>query len=999
MRIPERPQNLADLDLMKRLRAYSDGTETWHLNKEPLGNHERKACGELYTNLTTLIEKCVHPLMDRVTSREMQGFTMHDHGHGLKVAHLMWHIVKPERRELLSPGEIALLVISAHLHDLGMGLSQEDRDNRLRPDSDLWDKVDIFPEYANAISGLQQLANQADTPVSMKAEAVFQIQQAQEALLCVDTRERHALKERYQEILSSLEQMHDRDRTGIPDILAALSFDGDSFKSKLIDVCVSHNEDAHVLLEHDPNNFDQFRFPTQYPIGCCFADIRFVAAALRLADILDFDRERTPPVLFHYLLPRSANPKENTSIREWSKHLAISNWEIEHGKIIFRGRSASAFIHHTILQFCTTIEDEIARTQSIFGVNDWPFCIQQKVEAVIEAVGYRYAPYQFSLDEERIYELLMGRNIYPEPLDALRELVQNAVDACKLRDGLMIRYDNSVIPSREGRIIVKLEERDERPPILHVIDTGIGMDRYVIENYFLKVGRSYYKSADFLRTRSELRKQNVDFKPISEFGIGFMTVFMLGDYIEVETALSVPIRGDAQRRTLRIDGLGKLIEIAESQNVTVPRFQGTRVSIRLRTQGSDGVPEWKVIEKYIRRMCINLEYPLYLQHATPNGVNETQVLPEGLKVPVPDYLADAALRIEVDDSENGLKGEIVIFREREGKAAEKALASSNPVQAYDPEDYRHRQRNFFSGSGVLLRGGFNIGPVPGLPGVYDSDRADARIEVTKDRAHPRFLPITDLARSRLLQDENIQSAVFKIWMKELLQQLDDLDTKPIGSPSIQLGLLRQAKWLEKYNAFDLYHLAKTAWQTFFDDFGKARERISLWEDGKVDRLWIGSAYSTDKLHWGIFELILPRITNLIVAEDTTHYTTNYYVEPPHQNWKQEFQKWNSFISEGLTWPKFAVFEKAIETVLYGVAGRSHFLNSRYKEKFANFSLDEITRLFRIFDTLVHAKRAGGLARIVASDIQLLNKAVETAGDLDLYYLGSRYKLASLVASN
>jgi molecular chaperone HtpG len=241
------------------------------------------------------------------------------------------------------------------------------------------------------------------------------------------------------------QQDRGQDRVHIPDIRAALSFDADSYLEKLIDVCVSHNEDAHVLMDRDPTNFDQWRFPTQYPIGCCIADVRFVAAVLRIADILDFDRERTPPVLYYYLLPRSADPSENVSVREWSKHLSISNWEIEAEKVVFRGRSPNALIHHAIVEFCHTIEGEISRTRGIFADEEWPICVKPNVEAVIETSGYRYIPYRFSLDEERIYELLMGRNIYERPLDALRELVQNAVDACLLRDAhaLLRRFDCS----------------------------------------------------------------------------------------------------------------------------------------------------------------------------------------------------------------------------------------------------------------------------------------------------------------------------------------------------------------------------------------------------------------------------------------------------------------------------------------------------------------------------------------------------------------------------
>ena len=425
MRIPERPALLSELDLMHRLKQYADGDASYDPSERNLGSRERGACLQLYTNLTALVEKCLHPLMDRITSREMRGFTMHDHAHGLKVAHLMWHILKPARRERLTPGEIAILVVAAHLHDLGMGLSDEERQARLRADSDLWETIESQSTLTDALAGLVELAKQEDAPEAAKSEAAFQVQQAQEALLCADTRERHATETRYKEIIRGLESMHLADPTKIPDVSAALSFDGDSYAEKLIEVCVSHNQDAHVLTDRDPANADQWRFPTRYPIGCCLADIRLLAATLRLADILDFDRERTPAVLFHYLLPRSATPSENVSVREWSKHLSISNWEAEQEKIVFRGRSPSAFVHHTIVEFCRTIEEEITRTYSLFDVDDWPFCVASRVEANIETHGYRYIPYRFSLDEEKIYQLLMGDNIYSNPLVSGRKVVES----------------------------------------------------------------------------------------------------------------------------------------------------------------------------------------------------------------------------------------------------------------------------------------------------------------------------------------------------------------------------------------------------------------------------------------------------------------------------------------------------------------------------------------------------------------------------------------------
>jgi hypothetical protein len=178
--------------------------------------------------------------MNRVTAQEMRGFTMHDSGHGLKVAHLMWYILSPARRSILTPVEIALLVVAAHLHDLGMGLSDEERRARLSPDSDLWEKLDPNSAVSEALSALSALINERHPSDAKVIEATYQVQQAQEALLCADSRERHATKERYSELLSTFSEMHFRDPRNIPDPATVLSFDGDSFQEKLIEICVSH---------------------------------------------------------------------------------------------------------------------------------------------------------------------------------------------------------------------------------------------------------------------------------------------------------------------------------------------------------------------------------------------------------------------------------------------------------------------------------------------------------------------------------------------------------------------------------------------------------------------------------------------------------------------------------------------------------------------------------------------------------------------------------------
>ena len=925
--------------------------------------------------------------MDRITAREMQGFTMHDRAHGLKVAHLMWHILKQERQQSLTPAEIGLMVTAAHLHDLGMGLSDQERAARLHRDSDLWEKLDPHSSYFGSLERLAEVARNSRNPAELTEEALYQVQQAQEALLCNDTRERHASRSRYQEILRNLQQIHTENPVNIIDPQSALSFDGDQFTDRLIEICVSHNESAHALLDSDPNNIEQDRFPTHSSIGCCIVNTRLVAATLRLADILDFDRERTPPVLFHYLLPRSGNPVDNVSVREWSKHLAISNWSLEGERVVFRGKSSSAIIHHTIVEFCKSIEDEIKRTKSVFSDTEWSIDLKPSVDAVIETIGYRYIPYKFSLDENRIYELLMGDNIYRNRLDAIRELIQNAVDACRLRDSLMICHDQTISPSVEGRIIVRYEEPISagQSPILSVIDTGIGMDRYVIENYFLKVGRSYYKSSEFLQTKAQLRKQRQDFVPIAEFGIGLMAIFMLGDRVEVETAPWLTSRRDNQRRLLRIDGLGRLIEVSESENFGSPRYYGTRISVYLVSR-QNTCPSWKDVECYIREVCKNISYPIVLEHVKIGETIRSELRPEGLKVPIPPHLYDSAFTIPVDDPVAGIRGEIVIYRSPESSTAEQHLSAKNPIGLFESQD----PRQWRSRAGVLLRCGFAVGHVPGLPDFVLSPAADARIEVVRETGDAHAAPTTDLGRSRLNDNGGIGDAIFKAWFTALVEAPDRLKAKPIGSPDVPREVLLRARWLNSFNAFDLYCVARSCWPHSFRKNDDMPEKINEWERGVGPAMWVSSTYER-KLVSSIFSLLIPKISSISVGT-----SGNYYASPPKRGWQKILKNWYNVVDDALDWPNFATYLGNLDKYIFDCYGKNR-LNIRYVDNFKEFDEKEISLIPDLLETLCSARDLGRTAYLDHTRLLLANKMEKFAPNLIVRRHDRNYFIKNLVS--
>jgi len=523
MKIPETPICVESLDLLKRLEDYAEGRASWKGGGSDLGSNVKNACRALHTRLVEAVNSVFKYILDRTTTRELDTFTMHDQLHGRKVAHLMWHIIDPKRREQLTPPEIGMLVLAAHLHDATMALSREERETRLAPESELWERAE--PEVQALLQKLRLEIINPTCGESRRRQIEIQLSQAHEVLLSLDTRERHAKPERYLELLNQISSYHEKDKTRIPDLDECMSFEGDSFKNKLIEICVSHNQGAETLVETDRETYERPRFPRDYPIGSVTADLHLIAAALRLADILDFDRERTPPLLFHYLLPGTLSADQNISALEWGKHLTISSWEIDETAVVFRGRSSNHILHHAVVQFCKAIQEEFTATNATFAALEerkWPLILPLSVNAEIYEEGYRYLPYQFELDDQKVYELLMGGAIYNNPLVAIRELVQNAVDACSYRDALTRVQDESVNPNTQNRITVRYQEgaTPEDSRILKVTDTGSGMDAWILERWFLKVGRSFYASAEFARDRAELRKHKCDFAPVSEFGIG-----------------------------------------------------------------------------------------------------------------------------------------------------------------------------------------------------------------------------------------------------------------------------------------------------------------------------------------------------------------------------------------------------------------------------------------------------------------------------------------------
>ncbi len=59
--------------------------------------------------------------------RNFPDYTLHDEGHALRVIYMMNRLLNKESLQSLTTIDIALLILSAYAHDLGMAAGREDR--------------------------------------------------------------------------------------------------------------------------------------------------------------------------------------------------------------------------------------------------------------------------------------------------------------------------------------------------------------------------------------------------------------------------------------------------------------------------------------------------------------------------------------------------------------------------------------------------------------------------------------------------------------------------------------------------------------------------------------------------------------------------------------------------------------------------------------------------------------------------------------------------------
>ena len=244
----------------------------------------------------------------------------------------------------------------------------------------------------------------------------------------------------------------------------------------------------------------------------------------------------------------------------------------------------------TLNQLLTEVQRAAAGDDSLRPLRHFPTHVTTDGLQPAEVGGvraYLSAGVRFRLAEDRVQELLMGEQLYGDPALAIRELYQNALDACRYREARseFLRRTREHPTDWAGRIRFEHGVDADARPYLDCVDNGIGMGVRELSEVFAQAGIRLGDLPEFLEEQAEWARLDppVQLYPNSRFGIGVLSYFMLADEITVETCRLGRDGQPGQRLRVSIAGPGSLFRI---QTLGQGSDAGTTVRLHLREGGA-----------------------------------------------------------------------------------------------------------------------------------------------------------------------------------------------------------------------------------------------------------------------------------------------------------------------------------------------------------------------------------------------------------------------------
>ncbi len=207
----------------------------------------------------------------------------------------------------------------------------------------------------------------------------------------------------------------------------------------------------------------------------------------------------------------------------------------------------------------------------------------------------------FKTESKRILDLMIN-SIYTNKEIFLRELISNGSDAI---DKLYYKSLSENIGLNRGDFEIKISA-DKENRILTISDNGIGMTAEELENNLGTIA----KSGSLAFKNDNAKKEDIDI--IGQFGVGFYSVFMIGEKVEV---LSKAYGSTEANMWVSAGAEGYEVKPAEKET------NGTEIRIYIKADTEDEryteYLEYYKLRELIKRYSDYIRYPIKIENEVP----------------------------------------------------------------------------------------------------------------------------------------------------------------------------------------------------------------------------------------------------------------------------------------------------------------------------------------------------------------------------------------------
>jgi hypothetical protein len=493
--------------------------------------------------------------------RDMPDYTLHD------ISHLeaLWEIIDTlvDRQYPLNPAEAFVLGGAILLHDAGMCLAAYPGGMR---------EIIVTPQWRDAVATLLSADGKDPTPEAiMSPPENIKKAALQQALRLLHSRKAHDLPTR---------RWRNSD-TGEEYYLLADDDIRTHYGPLIGQIAESHWWNIKDLEKLAPKQLTAMAaLPTDWTV-----DPVKVACLLRVGDAAHIDQRRAPRFLQGLLQLDGAAGKH------WSFQAKIGK-PVRSGDALIYSSGQPFALHEyeswwLCFQMLAMIDRELRLVDVLLEETHRPRLAVRGVKGAespeatkqyLPTAGWEPLDTQLHISNvAKVVEMLGGKQLYGDrPWVAVRELVQNAADAVRARRILERRTDTW------GEIEVTVDRQDG-DHWLHIADNGVGMSPRIITEALLDFGRSFWRSSLAAEEFPGLQGSGV--KATGRFGIGFFSVFMLGDYVRVISRRYDWSANESHVLEFR-NGLKSppLLRFATTEERQYVRDGGTRISVRLKEE-------------------------------------------------------------------------------------------------------------------------------------------------------------------------------------------------------------------------------------------------------------------------------------------------------------------------------------------------------------------------------------------------------------------------------